>query len=132
MISPKAMALPMSKTAFLLVRTPFSRSDRSSKQFIATGVMLLVQDGRLAVDDRVSKYLEGTPTTWEAITIRHLLTHTSGLVREAPGFDVNKLQTVIVLTNLTNAPYEGLAANIAQVRASTQNRSRAYTVTPEP
>ena len=63
-----------------------------SKQFIATGVLLLVQDGRLAVDDRVSKYLEGTPTTWEAITIRHLLTHTSGLVREAPGFDVNKLQ----------------------------------------
>ena len=63
-----------------------------SKQFIATGIMLLVQDGKLAVGDKVSKYLAGTPATWEAITLRHLLTHTSGLVREAPGFDPYKLQ----------------------------------------
>jgi len=58
-----------------------------SKQFIATGIMLLVQEGRLGLDDPISKYLEGTPATWKAITIRHLLTHTSGIVREAPGFD---------------------------------------------
>jgi len=63
-----------------------------SKQFIAAGIMLLVQDGRIAVDDKVSKYLQGTPTTWQAITLRHLLTHTSALVREGPGFDFNKLQ----------------------------------------
>jgi D-alanyl-D-alanine carboxypeptidase len=63
-----------------------------SKQFIAAGIMVLVQDGRLAVDDHVSKHVDGTPKTWEAITLRHLLTHTSGLVREAPGFDVYKLQ----------------------------------------
>jgi len=64
----------------------------ASKQFIAAGVMLLAQDGRLGVDDLVSKYLEGTPATWSRITIRHLLTHTSGLVREAPGFDPSKVQ----------------------------------------
>ena len=63
-----------------------------SKQFIAAGIMLLAQDGKIAVDDKVSKHLEGTPRTWEAITLRHLLTHTAGLVREAPGFDVYKLQ----------------------------------------
>ena len=63
-----------------------------SKQFIATGILLLVQDGRIAVDDKVSKHLDGTPATWQAITLRHLLTHTSGLVREAPGFDVYKVQ----------------------------------------
>jgi D-alanyl-D-alanine carboxypeptidase len=63
-----------------------------SKQFIATGIMLLVQDGKIAVNDAVSKYLEGTPKAWEEITLRHLLTHTAGLVREAPGFDFNKLQ----------------------------------------
>ncbi len=63
-----------------------------SKQFIATGIMLLVQDGRIAVDDKLGKYLEGTPKTWEAITLRHLLTHTSGLVREAPGFDFARRQ----------------------------------------
>ena len=40
--------------------------------------MLLVQDGRLKVDDPVSRYLEGTPPAWQPITIRHLLTHTGG------------------------------------------------------
>jgi CubicO group peptidase (beta-lactamase class C family) len=44
------------------------------------------------VDDKLSKYITGTPSTWQAITLRHLLTHTSGLVREAPGFDPRKLQ----------------------------------------
>ena len=68
-----------------------------SKQFIATGIMLLVQDGKLAVGDKVSKYLAGTPATWEAITLRHLLTHTSGIVREAPGFDPYKLQPEIAV-----------------------------------
>jgi D-alanyl-D-alanine carboxypeptidase len=63
-----------------------------SKQFIAAGIMILVQDGKIAVDDKVSKYLKGTPPTWQAITLRHLLTHTSGLVREAPGFDPYKIQ----------------------------------------
>lgn len=64
----------------------------ASKQFIATGIMLLVQDGRLGLGDPISKYLEGTPASWNGITIRHLLTHTSGIVREAPGFDPLKIQ----------------------------------------
>ena len=63
-----------------------------SKQFIAAGVMLLVQDGKVAVGDPVSKYIEGTPSAWQAITLRHLLTHTSGLVREGPAFDPYKVQ----------------------------------------
>jgi CubicO group peptidase (beta-lactamase class C family) len=61
-----------------------------SKQFIATGIMLLAQDGRLNVNDPLSRYLEGTPEAWKAITIRHLLTHTGGLVRESPAFDPMK------------------------------------------
>lgn len=63
-----------------------------SKQFIATGIMLLVQDGKISLDDKVSKYLDGTPEAWSGITIRHLLTHTSGIVREGPGFDPFKDQ----------------------------------------
>ena len=63
-----------------------------SKQFIAAGIMLLVQDGKISLDDNVGKFLEGTPDTWKPITIRHLLTHTSGIVREAPGFDPLKIQ----------------------------------------
>lgn len=64
-----------------------------SKQFIATGMMLLVQDGRVELDDPISHYLDDTPPAWAAITIRHLLTHTSGLVRESPGFDPFKTQS---------------------------------------
>jgi CubicO group peptidase (beta-lactamase class C family) len=64
-----------------------------SKQFIATGIMLLVQGGRLSVDDPISKYLDATPPAWQPITIRHLLTHTSGLVRESPAFDPFKTQS---------------------------------------
>ena len=60
-----------------------------SKQFIATGIMLLARDGRLAIDDPISRYLQDSPASWSAITIRHLLTHTAGLVRESPAFDAN-------------------------------------------
>jgi CubicO group peptidase (beta-lactamase class C family) len=64
-----------------------------SKQFIATGIMLLVGDGRLRVDDPVGKYLDGAPASWSGITVRHLLTHTGGLVREAPGFSPSRVQS---------------------------------------
>ncbi len=64
-----------------------------SKQFIATGIMLLVEDGKVGLDDKIGKFLEGTPEAWQAITIRHMLTHTSGLVREGPGFDPFKIQS---------------------------------------
>ena len=63
-----------------------------SKQFIAAGIMLLVQDGRLSLDEKASRYLAATPATWQAITIRHLLTHTAGLVNEPPAFDPFKLE----------------------------------------
>ena len=63
-----------------------------SKQLIAHGIMILVEDVKISVDDNISKFLEGTPESWKPITIRHLLTHTSGLVREAPGFDPLKIQ----------------------------------------
>ena len=63
-----------------------------SKQFIATGIMLLIQENRISLDDKISKFLERTPDTWKEITVRHLLTHTSGIIREAPGFDPLKIQ----------------------------------------
>jgi D-alanyl-D-alanine carboxypeptidase len=50
-----------------------------TKQFTAAGILLLVQDGRLSVDDKISQHLKDTPVAWANITIRHLLTHTSGI-----------------------------------------------------
>jgi D-alanyl-D-alanine carboxypeptidase len=61
-----------------------------SKQFIATGIMLLVRDQRVGLDDPINKYIGDIPAAWKLITVRHLLAHTAGLVRESPGFDANK------------------------------------------
>src|SRR5688500_167718 len=57
-----------------------------SKQFIAAGIMLLAQDGKLSVDDVVRKFLPDAPEAWSGITVRHLLSHTAGLTREGPAF----------------------------------------------
>ena len=48
-----------------------------TKQFTATAIMMLVKDGRVALDDPLSKWVTGP--SWAGITIRHLLTHTAGL-----------------------------------------------------
>jgi D-alanyl-D-alanine carboxypeptidase len=50
-----------------------------TKQFTAAGILLLAQEGKLSVDDRISKYLKDLPEAWTNVTIRHLLTHTSGI-----------------------------------------------------
>jgi D-alanyl-D-alanine carboxypeptidase len=68
-----------------------------SKQFLAAGVMLLAQDGQLAVDDPIAKHLDSAPESWRQITLRHFLTHTSGVVREGPAFDPLKVQPDMVV-----------------------------------
>ena len=50
-----------------------------SKQFTAAAIALLVRDGRLAYDRRVADVLPGLPAYASAVTVRQLLTHTSGL-----------------------------------------------------
>ncbi len=50
-----------------------------SKEFTATAVMLLADEGKLSFDDPVSRWLPGLPAYAHGVTIRHLLTHTSGL-----------------------------------------------------
>ncbi len=49
------------------------------KQFTAAAVLLLQERGRIALGDRASRYLGPVPQTWEPITVRELLDHTSGL-----------------------------------------------------
>jgi CubicO group peptidase (beta-lactamase class C family) len=51
-----------------------------TKQFTAAGILLLAEDGRLMLDDRAHDWLPSLPQATEAVTIRHLLTHTSGLI----------------------------------------------------
>jgi CubicO group peptidase (beta-lactamase class C family) len=51
----------------------------TSKQVVAAAIVLLAQDGRLTLDDDIRKHLPEMPDYGRTITIRHLLTHTSGL-----------------------------------------------------
>ncbi len=55
------------------------QSGSVGKQFTATLVMMLVADGKIGLDEPVRTYLADAPDSWRPITIRHLLTHTSGL-----------------------------------------------------
>lgn len=50
-----------------------------TKQFTAAAIMRLVEEGKLNLDDEFTKYLPDYPTNGHRITIRHLLTHTSGI-----------------------------------------------------
>jgi CubicO group peptidase (beta-lactamase class C family) len=50
-----------------------------SKQFVSAAVLLLVQEDRLELDDPIHQYLPHLPSEWLGVTVRHLLTHTSGI-----------------------------------------------------
>src|SRR6266498_1220722 len=56
------------------------QSGSVGKQFTATAVMILVEEGKIKLDDSISKYLDNTPKSWKNITVRHLLTHTAGMI----------------------------------------------------
>jgi CubicO group peptidase (beta-lactamase class C family) len=58
-----------------------------SKQFTAAGVMLLVEDGKINLDESIRTYLSDAPESWQDITVRQILNHTAGLGDYAPDFD---------------------------------------------
>lgn len=51
----------------------------STKPFTGTALMMLVEEGKLSLDDKISKYLPDAPASWQNITIRQLATHSSGI-----------------------------------------------------
>ena len=50
-----------------------------TKQFTAVAILMLADQGKLSVADPITKYLSDYPKTGDAVTIEHLLTHTSGV-----------------------------------------------------
>lgn len=50
-----------------------------TKQFTAAAILLLAEQGKLRLEDDITKYLPDFPTPGETVTIEHLLTHTSGV-----------------------------------------------------
>ena len=65
-----------------------------TKQFTATAIMLLQQQGKLSVHDPITKYLPDYPVHGHEITIEHLLTHTSGIFSytSIPGYMENPVR----------------------------------------
>jgi CubicO group peptidase (beta-lactamase class C family) len=55
------------------------RIGSTSKQFTAASIVLLVEKGKLSLDDSLNKFFPDFPTYAKNITIRHLLNHTSGV-----------------------------------------------------
>ncbi len=51
----------------------------NTKQFTAAAIMMLVEDGKVHLEDAITKYFPEAPEAWHGITIRHLLSHTSGI-----------------------------------------------------
>lgn len=65
-----------------------------SKQFVSAAILLLMQEGRLGLDDPIHHHLTGLPGEWLGVTIRQLLTHTSGIpdYEEIESYDVYRFR----------------------------------------
>lgn len=55
------------------------QSGSVGKQFVSAAIMMLVEEGKLSLDDSITKYFPDAPATWKPILIKNLLSHTSGL-----------------------------------------------------
>lgn len=59
-----------------------------TKQFTSMSIMMLVEDGKLNLNDKITRFFPNAPAHWNNITVRHLLTHTSGIQNHVavPGY----------------------------------------------
>jgi D-alanyl-D-alanine carboxypeptidase len=88
--------LPMTTDSVLMVGSV-------SKPMLAVAIARLHEQGKLKFDDPIANYIPDTPKAWGEVTLRHLLNHTSGIVRESPAFDGNKIAADIDLIKATFA-----------------------------
>ncbi|MFT3743168.1 MAG: serine hydrolase domain-containing protein [Pyrinomonadaceae bacterium] len=67
-----------------------------SKQMTAAAILLLVEDGKVKLDEKISAYLPNTPEAWKNVTVRNLLTHSSGIksYTSLDGFELSRRLTV--------------------------------------
>jgi CubicO group peptidase (beta-lactamase class C family) len=73
-----------------------------TKQFTAAAIMLLAEEGKLAVSDPMTKHLPSYPSYGQGITIEHLLTHTSGIVSYTgiPGYMAMRVRNDVTVQQL--------------------------------
>jgi len=66
------------------------QSGSVGKQFTATAVMMLVEEGKVRLDDPLTKYFPDAPATWKEVTVQQLLSHTAGFGDYPDKFDFRK------------------------------------------
>jgi CubicO group peptidase (beta-lactamase class C family) len=66
------------------------QSGSVGKQFTATAVMMLVEEGKIGLDDPLIKYFSDGPISWKDVTIRELLSHTAGFTDYPRNFDMRR------------------------------------------
>jgi len=66
------------------------QSGSVGKQFTATAVMMLVEKGKVGLDDPLTKYFSDAPAAWKEVTVRELLSHTAGFGDYPKNFDFRK------------------------------------------
>lgn len=66
------------------------QSGSVGKQFTATAVMMLVEEGKVSLDNSIARYFPDAPESWQKITVRHLLTHTGGMTDYPRDFDYRR------------------------------------------
>jgi CubicO group peptidase (beta-lactamase class C family) len=66
------------------------QSGSVGKQFTATAVMMLVEQGKVSPDDPLAKYFSNAPASWNEVTIRQLLSNTAGFTDYPDKFDFRK------------------------------------------
>jgi CubicO group peptidase (beta-lactamase class C family) len=76
------------------------QSGSVGKQFTATAVMMLVEEGKIGLDDPLTKYFPDAPSSWNEVTVRELLSHTAGFGDYPEKFDFRKDWTEAELLKL--------------------------------
>lgn len=69
-----------------------------SKTYTAAAILLMAEKGLLNLDDSIKKYIPEAPDTWEPITIKHLLTHSSGIVEDWSLYSWNESNELFLKT----------------------------------
>jgi CubicO group peptidase (beta-lactamase class C family) len=66
------------------------QSGSVGKQFTATAVMMLVEEGKIKLDDPITNYFKDAPATWSQVTVGELLSHTAGFTDYPKSFNFRK------------------------------------------
>lgn len=66
------------------------QSGSVGKQFTATAVMMLVEAGKVGLEDPLTRYFPEAPVWWKEVTVRELLSHTAGFTDYPDDFDMRK------------------------------------------